>query len=66
MKILTIIFLSLTFLFSCGQKKSSVNDYKTGYETGFQSGANRVCKRFKASLADSDYDYHAPKECKQK
>ena len=64
MKMLILIF-PLLLVVSCGQKHKGGNDYKTGYEAGYQSGATRVCKRFKATLADSDWDYHAPKECKK-
>ena len=65
MKTLLPIFFSLLFVVSCMEKSKDGNDYKTGFDTGYKSGANRVCKRFKATLADSDWDYHAPKECKQ-
>ena len=61
-----MFFLSLTLLVSCEPKSKNGNDYKSGFETGYNSGANRVCKRFKATLADSDWDYHAPKECRLK
>ena len=65
LKIFLMLFISLFFIVSCGKKSKGGNDYQTGYEAGYQNGANRVCKRFKATLADSDWDYHAPKECKQ-
>lgn len=65
LKISLTLFISLFFIVSCGKKSKDGNDYQTGYEAGYQNGANRVCKRFKAALADSDWDYHAPKECKQ-
>ena len=58
------LFFSLFLMVSCGKKSKDGNDYQTGYEIGYQNGANRVCKRFKATLADSDWDYHAPKECR--
>ena len=58
------LFFSLFLMVSCGKKSKDENDYQTGYEIGYQNGANRVCKRFKATLADSDWDYHAPKECR--
>ena len=58
------LFFSLFLMVSCGKKSKDGNDYQTGYEIGYKNGANRVCKRFKATLADSDWDYHAPKECR--
>lgn len=65
MRTIPLLFFSTIFIFSCSKESGNINDYKTGYDAGYQSGANRVCKRFKATLADSDWDYHAPKECKQ-
>ena len=58
------IFLLITPLISCSDKTKTANDYQTGYEVGFKNGASRVCKRFKSTLADSDWDHHAPKECR--
>ncbi len=63
MRLILSLFLSILLVTSCNKKSKDGNDYQTGYDDGYQSGTIRVCKRFKASLADSDWEYHAPREC---
>ncbi len=65
MKTILLLFFSILLIVSCGKKSGNEDDYEIGYKTGYKSGAKRVCKRFKATLADSDWEYHAPKECEQ-